>query len=79
MTKPTREETDALWAEYQKGPDYSNVLRWLSDDRDGRPPTPESIESSMKWLFRSAILCATDPAFLDPGDGSPEAQPSGDE
>lgn len=65
MTKPTREETDRLWAEYKLSPDYSNVFRWLNSDRT---VNPEHVDASMKWLFRSAILCATDPAFLDTGD-----------
>lgn len=77
MTKPTREETDKLWAEYKLSPDYSNVFRWLNSDRT---VNPEHVEASMKWLFRSAILCATDPSFLERGEpahDAPEDQSNG--
>lgn len=60
MARMSKEKIADLWEQYKLGPDYSNVKRWIENSaRDGSDP-----EGHLHWLFRSAILCATDPAFL---------------
>lgn len=68
----TNDEIDALWERYKDGPDYFNVKRWFET------PTLTNTQGHMKWLFRSAILCATRPEFLEktasPDDASIDAE-----
>lgn len=60
----SKEEINALWVEYQKGPDYFNVRRWAENPN-------LDINGTLFAAFKAGVLCATDPDFLK-ADGPPE-------